>query len=254
MALPALPALPTTRAVPGVRRRRRRTRAVVVALALLVLVAPGAPAVADAHHHDTYGSSPKLGTTGAEFWQWVLTQPVETNPLLDTTGEFCDVGQTGHTWFLAGSTGGAITRTCEVPLGTRLVFPVVNAFYGATPGDPPEQSTEDYARSQVAGIREGARDLMVTVDGTPLRSSKIVYEDSVVFSVTLPEGNIFGAPAGTVVSPTVDAGYYVTLPPLPPGTHTIRIQGTVVSDDPSGSFSVDVTYVITVPQGASDGG
>ncbi|MGW6130631.1 hypothetical protein ACWFNE_11470 [Cellulomonas sp. NPDC055163] len=223
---------------------RRWRLAAVLAAAVLALVAPAGTSVAGDHH----GHGAARGTTGAEFWQWGLTQPASSNPLLDPTGEFCDVGQTGHTWFLAGYTGGAITRTCTIPRGTWLTFPVVNAFYGATPGDAPEQSTEAYARSQVAGLEAGATGLRVTVDGTPVRSYRIRYEESVVFSVTLPADNIFGAPAGTVVSPTVDAGYYVTLRPFPPGAHTIHIEGAVESVGPPGSFAVDVTYVLTVPR------
>lgn len=233
----------TTRPQPGTRWRL----GVVVALVMLALVAPSGAATANGGDH--HPPVTRLGTTGAAFWQWGLTQPAATNPLFDTTGEFCDVGQRGHVWFLAGYTGGPITRTCTIPTGRTVVFPVVNVFYGATPGDPPEQSTVAYVREQVAGLRAGAHDLAVTVDGTVLPSSRIRYEDSVVFSVTLPEGNVFGAPAGTVVHPTVDAGYYVTLRPLRPGTHTVRIQGAVDAPAPVGSFSVDVTYVLTVAPG-----
>lgn len=223
-----------------------RLRAVLV-LVLLALVAPaGAATATDGGHH---GHGARYGTTGARFWQWGLSQPAATNPLFDTTGEFCDVGQRGRTWFLAGYTGGPITRTCTVPRGTTLVFPVVNVFYGATPGDPPQESTVAYVREQVAGLRAGAHDLRVTVDGAALPSSRIRYEDSVVFSVTLPDGNVFGVPGGTVVSPTVDAGYYVTLRPLRPGAHTVRIQGAVDAAAPVGSFAVDVTYLLTVPRG-----
>ena len=230
----------------------RRSGVVVLALLLLALMAPAAPAVADPAHHDEPRVITRPTSTGAEFWQWALTQPAVANPLLDTTGEFCDVGQSGHTWFLAGSISpDPITRTCAIPPGTRLTFPVVNAFYGATPGDTPQESTVEFVRSQVAGIRDGATGLRVTVDGELLRSSRIRYEESEVFTVTLPEGNLFGAPAGTVVSPTVDAGYYVTLPPLRPGTHIIRIEGSVESATPPGSLSVDVTYHITVPRGRS---
>ena len=35
-------------------------------------------------------------------------------------------GQPGGVWFLAGSFGGRVTRTCTVPAGTPLVFPLVN--------------------------------------------------------------------------------------------------------------------------------
>lgn len=235
----------------------RCRRSPVVALALLLaLIAPVGPAAADGHRADEHRGdghrvTAQVSRTGADFWQWALTQPAATNPLVDTTGEFCAVGQRGHRWFLAGSlfTPEPVTRTCEIPRGTRLTFPVVNAFYGATPGDPAEQSTVEFARSQVAGIRDGATLLRVTVDGEVLRPSRITYLESRVFSVTLPEGNLFGLPEGTVVAPMVDAGYYVTLPPLRPGTHTVHIEGVVESTAPPGSFSVDVTYRLTVTTG-----
>ena len=45
------------------------------------------------------GQLPQL--TG-EWWQWALSIPTSVNPLLDTTGERCMIGQRGSTWFLAG--------------------------------------------------------------------------------------------------------------------------------------------------------
>ena len=88
-----------------------------------------------------------------------------------------------------------------------------------------------------------ASDLSVTVDGRMVR--RLTYEESEVFSVVLPAGNLFGLPEGTLLSPCVDAGYYALVRPLSVGDHTIRIQGTF------GSFSVDVTYRITVaPRGS----
>jgi hypothetical protein len=151
--------------------RRRRSRVAVLALPLLALIAPAAPAAADAGRHDGPGVIAGSSRTGADFWRWVLTQPAATNPLTDTTGDFCDVGQDGHRWFLAGTffTPEPVTRTCTIPRGTRLTFPVVNAFNGATPGDAPDKSTVEYVRSQVAGIREGATLLRVTVDGEVVR-------------------------------------------------------------------------------------
>ena len=63
----------------------------------------------------------------AEWWQWVLSIPASDNPLLDNTGARCVVGQRGATWFLAGNLGGTTVRTCSLPEGTVLFFPVVNS-------------------------------------------------------------------------------------------------------------------------------
>src|SRR5215831_15880144 len=41
----------------------------------------------------------------------------------------------GIVWFLAGPFVGAVTRTCTLPQGTALFFPIVNAAFGAAVGD-----------------------------------------------------------------------------------------------------------------------
>lgn len=179
----------------------------------------------------------------ADWWTWALTQPVSTNPVLDTTGEDCAVAQRSKVWFLAGTfTSDPVTRDCTVPAGTALLIPVINTFYCALAVDPPEQQTEEYVRSQVAFVEDTASELSLSVDGRPVRG--LTYEESEIFSVVLPADNIFGLAAGTVATPCADAGYYALIPPLSVGEHTIRIQGTL------GDFTVDVTYHITVaPRG-----
>ena len=173
-----------------------------------------------------------------DWWTWALSQPVATNPVLDTTGEDCAVAQEGNVWFLAGTFSiGPVTRDCTVPAGTALLIPVINSFYCALAEDPPGQQTEEYVRSQVASVEGGAIGLSVTVDGRAVR--RLTYEESEIFSIVLPADNVFGLPAGTLARPCADAGYYTLLPPLSVGEHTIRIQGTL--DD----FAVDVTYHIT---------
>jgi len=42
------------------------------------------------------------GEWGAAWWNWALSSPFETNPLTDTTGEFCHTNQAGNVFFLAG--------------------------------------------------------------------------------------------------------------------------------------------------------
>ena len=61
-----------------------------------------------------------------------------------------------------------------------------------------------------------------------------------MFSLLLPDDNLFGLPAGAY-APAVADGYYLLLAPLPPGPHTITFGGT----DGTG-FSQDITYHITV--------
>jgi hypothetical protein len=87
-------------------------RFAMAAAAGLGLMAPMHQVLADSDS-DTYRN------LSAEWWQWALSIPPSENPLADTTGEKCMVGQHGSVWFLAGSfgSGGTITRKCTVPKG-----------------------------------------------------------------------------------------------------------------------------------------
>jgi hypothetical protein len=228
----------------------------LAAAVMAVLVAPNPASAAHAKARvfppgaHPYGQS--YSQWAADWWTWVLTQPAAVNPLLDPTGANCAQGQSGRVWFLVGTFGGGTaTRSCTVPKGTALLFPVLNSFSGATRTDPPEQQTEAYQRLQVTPPMRAATDLRASIDGVAVSNIKERYfEESVVFRVVLPADNIFGVnrlcepsmtpEAGCVVFPTVDAGYYLMVKPLKPGTHTIYFTGTAAFG------TVDVTYTITV--------
>src|SRR5258706_4066400 len=68
-------------------------RFVTMAAIGLGLMMPMSSAVADSNDFK------KLS---ADWWQWALSIPTSVNPLTDTTGEHCNVGQRGEKWFLAG--------------------------------------------------------------------------------------------------------------------------------------------------------
>jgi len=159
-------------------------------------------------------------------------------------------------WFLAGTFGGGtVTRRCTIPHGRSLLFPIVNAFSGAAPSDPPEQRTEAYHRGQVAAIA-GATNLSVRIDGRRLPRPRRYFALSTVFRVTLPADNVLGVnaacqqqrpvTAGCTIFPTVDAGFYVAVRPLAVGRHRIHFAGTIPGSTPSEATTVDVTYLLRV--------
>jgi hypothetical protein len=61
----------------------------------------------------------------AEWIKWALTIPMRYNPAADTTGKNCAINQNGPVWFLAGISGGSAERTCVIPAGKAISFPVV---------------------------------------------------------------------------------------------------------------------------------
>jgi len=230
---------------PRLRARAAAGTALAGAVVAMFAGAPVAQAsTADYLIYPTYvaPSGKTYGQHAAAWWKYILTQPEATNPLTDETGEDCDNNQSGSTWYLAGSFpgAGAITRTCTVPFGKSIVIPVANSIAAAFEEDPADQKTEAYVRSVANPPAKASTDLKVSIDGSQVTNVARYYEESPLFSATLPDGNLFGLPAGKLLAPAVDAGYYVALYPQLPGNHTLKVSATT----PDGP--VDVTYKIKV--------
>src|SRR6478672_10896192 len=81
-----------------------------------------APPPPTAPHLKTYSN------WGALWWQWFLQTPAPQNPVLDTTGANCAVGQpVPGTFFLAGTfDGSTVFRNCTVPVGSGFLIPILN--------------------------------------------------------------------------------------------------------------------------------
>lgn len=206
-------------------------------IAAIALACAATPAFADDDSNDS------LSALSAQWWQWALSIPATINPLLDTTGANCMVGQRGPVWFLAGSwTATATSRSCTVPEGTPLFFPVINAVWINTPACDGLVLSVAQLRDLTAGYIDGATGLSVILDDRPVTSLRRVRSD--VFAAAFPQANLFGADCvgpGRIESPSVDDGYYVKLRGLSAGPHSLRIRGT----DTYG-FSVDVSYTLNV--------
>jgi hypothetical protein len=189
---------------------------------------------------------PSPSVLAAQWWQWVMAIPVSTSPLFDTTGEFAQIGQSGPVWFLAGTFGGTNSRTFTVPAGKPLFFPVANqAYFADTPGfwgNPPPKPLAA-ARDACKAALEQVTEMACVIDGVSVPITEDLREQSVPFAVRLAEDNVFGlVPPHLTVPGCVDEGYYVLLPPLSPGQHTIYIHAA----NPTTGWTLDVTDHITV--------
>jgi hypothetical protein len=158
------------------------------------------------------------------WWQWASSFESDVSPLTDRTGSRCEAGQSGAVWFLAGSSYGSrrVERTCTVPAGRYLFFPLVNtiALDVNDIGCP-------YLLRHVEKQMSDPMALDVEVDGRKLPASAVRH---------LKSESCFKAGGELAASD----GYYVMLRPLPAGQHVIKFGGEVEASAQS------VTYTITV--------
>lgn len=102
------------------------------------------PGVVPPDYH-AYGKT--LGEWSAAWWQWAAAIPTDVNPLLDETGENCDLDQSGPVWFLAGTPGGAAERECTIPAGKAVLFPILNLLFFNCPD-------EDVSEAEIRAVLE----------------------------------------------------------------------------------------------------
>jgi hypothetical protein len=196
----------------------------------------------------------------AKWWEWVLAIPPEDNPLVDETGENCDVDQKGPIWYLAGTTGVSAERECTIPEGKDILFPIINVFCSEITDEglikdiinvPME---EDIPPSQLKrgliGCAEFFMDqvdiLQVTIDGEEIEDLEDFRVQSTPFKIAYPEDNVFGVETTNEPQKSIADGFWILLEGLEPGEHTIEFTGGISEDNPSGPFVVSVTYHLTI--------
>jgi len=199
------------------------------------------------------------GEWSAAWEQWADSIPVANHPLFDN-GD-CSVGQSGPVWFLGGKFCGngascnytGVVRSCSIPAGKALYFPILNYEDSAleesvaeNPGNETYQQVTTLRGIEAVSM-DGASSVFCSVDGVPIKDLMQNYRvQSTVFGFTLPTDNLFktiygnnGFTAGSYFF-GVDDGWYVMLAPLRPGPHVVRISGV------NGGYALDVTYHLHV--------
>ena len=203
-----------------------------------------------------YGKS--YGEWGAAWWQWATSFPLEVNPVYnDPTGAFASLGQSGPVWFLAGTSDATAVRTCTVPTGKALFFPIINIMNDYPCPDPnfqpaPGQTLENFLTQGAHWYIDHVTALAADVDGVALQDLESYRAYSKMFYVTMDPSLIVWDPCniGPAPQPAVSEGYWIMLAPLTPGYHTIHFTGTwlftLEADGFDWLFTVDVTYLLTV--------
>lgn len=194
---------------------------------------------------------PEYGKLGAKWWQWAFSFPAADVPFLNTGGPVdIGAGQSGHVWFLAGANAGlTVPRTGDVPPGKSLFFPMANLIndYPCPPAfgfEPdPGESLEHFLQRTANDFFPSLTDLFAEIDGVSLShlasyramSSLFTFTADPALTATL-DPCITGTPQSGVA-----IGYWLLLPPLPPGSHTLHFGAP--------SWGQDITYHLTVQPG-----
>jgi hypothetical protein len=234
----------------------------ITCLTALVAVVALAPVRADDGKGG--GGNGKYDKITATWWQWAYAQPAvdvdgtNTNPLLDSTGEYAATGQADGIgpdkkyFFLAGTFGGDVERTVTVPQGKTLFIPVlITEVDNAV--DPPTNLKAKELKALAKASIDTVTSTYARLDGNDL---DIFRSASPTFSYTLPDENsiydyfgLFGPQFEGTVNPVASDGYWVVIPPLPAGEYDLEFGGAN-----SNGFSLDVIYHLTIPQGGGDDG
>jgi hypothetical protein len=181
----------------------------------------------------------------AAWWQWAFSIAKSQNPMLDETGASAAIGQSGPVYFLAGTMGTPVERTCTVPADKAIFFPIVTSFGCITA----EGETVESLTATNKGFIDHVTELEAVVDGVPLTSLGSFRFVAPVFLISFDATEpLYDIPPGPYT--TVSDGYWIMLEPLSVGQHTIFFRTRVVWPAPTPEgvqvWETSVTYHLTI--------
>ena len=192
---------------------------------LFILLVPGTHMMAYAQ--DSLTVPPDQSVKGQSqsswsraWWQWAGSFQRGESPVSDQTGEFCNSRQQGDVWFLAGTYGTHRTvRTCTVPKGKYLFFPLINYVVMPTSIDSGSCSSKLKA---AASITNNPSLLILELDGVRIENlasyRQATTECFDMGTLAKPKVRVF---------PSAANGYYAMLRPLKPGKHVLNFGGVL---------------------------
>lgn len=204
--------------------------AFVLVIGMLIAISAQPPS-----RHNTLTFGPGMIVHGvsqsewsARHWQWTLSSPLESNPGQDASGALCADGQSGPVFFLPRN-----FAPCSVPAGTAILVPVTGTECSTTEPAPFSGTSEEELRACAALELQRYAVISLSIDGETVPDIEAYRLASPLFTLSLPEHNALGAPAGT--SYAVADGHQVIVRPLPPGEHHVIVHleladGTVLPD------------------------
>jgi hypothetical protein len=187
------------------------------------------------------------GDWSAAWWQYVLTFTNDVSPYLDTTGLYCNEGQGGPVFFLAGGPVNPTTRRCTIPAGKALFFPLINVECSTVEPAPFYGRDAQQARACAALWNDGIdiKSLKLTIDGKHVKDLDDFRVQSPFYDFIVPPADNFLGVNGVTSGSSASDGYWVMVKPLSPGMHVIHFEAAWVSGPGAGAVQ-NVTYILTV--------
>jgi hypothetical protein len=201
-------------------------------------------------------SAPPPGAPGSQlasltdkWWQRILSTDITTQPDPLTTIYRGDCSQLiqGNTLFLVGQIFGTSVvnhGTCTISPQTSVLFPLVNAFdidcqslkqnsthggvctFGVSKQTP--VMGQPFGLLRILASVGGATNLAASLDGVPLQFVRVQSPPG-GFEVNLAAHDVFGFNVGPVTLHGVADGFWVLLPSLPIGQHSLTFGGCLPS-------------------------
>ena len=199
-------------------------KALTIATAVAAtLVSPAADAAVTALAPHSLVAGKTIGEWTAAWWQWAFSLGPANNPFKDGSQAAADNGQAGPVYFLAGTPGGTVARSFNVPADKYLLMPLINAECSDLEGNGNDDTALRACASGMIDLVDG-----LTANGIAFSGPANAYRESSpgTFSFTAVPDNAFGVGPGTASMAVAD-GYYMMLAPVGPGRQTIEYGGKV---------------------------
>ena len=162
------------------------------------------------------------------WWHWALSFDEDSSPVADDDGSRCAQGQSGPVWFLAGTyEARRVTRSCRVPAGKTLFFPLVN-FIAFPPEDEREACASLMLRAEEETDAPAA--LVLDVNGKRFQALDAHRQATRGCFLVAPQDD----------APAAGNGYYAAFGPLKAGRYTLNFGGILPSLQQAVTYTLDV--------------
>lgn len=182
-----------------------------------------------------------------EWSQWFYELTLDescADPASDTTGEQCGLNQDSKSdvFFLAGDFGGKVKRSkCRVAHGQALFFPLIVSWHDNGGVEAAMQLSDAQLKKDAIAATASLGDVTLSIDDHAVDDLSPYLLEAAPYEYTVPaEPNVYSCQGATGVTGTYSGysnGYFVMLPPLSAGEHSIAFSATLDT-----GFALNVSY------------